>query len=275
MTTVFGGIESGGTKFVCGIGTCPQDYKNELIIPTSSPSKTLDSVIKYFKEQLSKYSISGIGIGSFGPLDLNSSSKTYGYITTTPKKQWVNTDIFGIIKHALGIPVFIDTDVNAAALGEGKWGAGANLENFIYLTIGTGIGGGGIFNDKLMHGLVHPDGPAIEKRWKKNPKDLPFDHRAWELEAMYIALALVNYICVLSPQRVIIGGGIMNHKHLFVLVRKKVQKLLNNYIHVNEIINKIEDFIVPPQLQNRAGVLGAIALAQNDNSLQCSENYGG
>ena len=154
MNKVFGGIEAGGTKFVCGIGTGPQDYKSELIIPTSSPSKTLDSVTEYFTKQSSKYSISAIGIGSFGPLDLIGSSSTYGYITITPKKQWVNTDILGIIKRKLNIPVFIDTDVNAAALGEWNWGAAKGLNTFIYLTIGTGIGGGGIVNGKLMHGLM-------------------------------------------------------------------------------------------------------------------------
>jgi fructokinase len=301
MAKVFGGIEAGGTKFVCGIGTGPQDYKNELIIPTSSPSKTLDSVIDYFTKLSSKYSISGIGIGSFGPLDLNIKSKTYGSITTTPKKQWVNTDILGIIKRTLGIPVFIDTDVNAAALGEWKWGAAKGLNTFIYLTIGTGIGGGGIVNGKLMHGLVHPEmghifiphdsekdtlsgicpahndcfeglasGPAIESRWKINPKDLPSDHKAWDLEAMYIAYALVNYICTLSPQRIIIGGGVMQQGHLFPTIRHYVKNLINNYIKSEDINNKIDNFIVPPKLGAKSGVLGAIALAQNENSIQCS-----
>ena len=299
MDKVFGGIEAGGTKFVCGIGTSPQDYKNELIIPTSSPSKTLDSVINYFTKQSSKYSISGIGIGSFGPLDLNNKSETYGSITTTPKKQWVKTDILGIIKRKLGIPVFIDTDVNTAALGEWNWGAAKGLNTFIYLTIGTGIGGGGIVNGKLMHGLVHPEmghifiphdaerdtfsgicpahndcfeglasGPAIENRWKINPKDLPSDHKAWELEAKYIAYALVNYICTLSPQRIIIGGGVMDQKHLYPMVRHNVQNLLNKYIQSESIINNIDEFIVSPKLGAKSGVLGAIALAQNEQSIE-------
>jgi fructokinase len=290
---IYGGIEAGGTKIICGIGTGPQNYKNEIVIATSSPSETIGKIIQYFQEQSLKYKITGMGIGSFGPLDLNNESKTYGYITTTPKKLWVNTDILGSIKHALDIPVFIDTDVNVAALGEGKWGAGKGLDTFIYLTIGTGIGGGGIVNGKLMHGLVHPEmghiliphdtsedpftgicpahkncfeglasGPAIEERWKKNPKQLSSGHKAWDLEALYIAYALVNYICTLSPQRIIIGGGIMQQKHLFPKVRQKVINLLNEYIKTEVIINNIDDFIVPPLLGSKSGVLGAIALAQ-------------
>ena len=297
MTTVFGGIEAGGTKFVCGIGTCPQDFRNEIVFATTSPSETLKQVITYFREKASKYSISGIGIGSFGPIDINIKSKKYGHITSTPKIDWINVNILGTVKQALKVPVFIDTDVNTAALGEGTWGAGKGLNMFIYLTIGTGIGGGGILNGKLMHGLAHPEmghiliphdyskdpfkgicpvhndcfeglasGPAIENRWKINPKDLPSGHKAWELEAMYIAYALVNYICTLSPQRIIIGGGVMNQKHLIHMVRRNVQSLLNNYIQSDDIINNIDNYIVPPKLGSRSGVLGAIALAQNEQS---------
>lgn len=295
MKSLYGGIEAGGTKFICGIGTCPEDFQNEIIIPTTSPSETMDQVKRYFKKQSLKHSLKGIGIGSFGPIDLNPKNKTYGYITSTPKKEWVNFDIMGILKRNLRIPVFIDTDVNVAAFCEGKWGAGKGLDTFIYITIGTGIGGGGFINGNLMHGLVHPEmghifiphnlkedsfkgicpahndcfeglasGPAIEKRWGIKPINLPSDHEAWKLEAKYLAYALVNYICTLSPQRIIIGGGVMNQKQLFPLVRQRVKELLNNYFQSIYILDSIEEYIVPPKLRNRAGVLGAIALAQNE-----------
>lgn len=293
---LFGGIEAGGTKFICAVGTNPDDLHNIIRIETTSPGETIEKTIEYFKEQNKKEKLLAVGVSSFGPLDLNPESATYGFITSTPKPGWQNTDFYGSIHKALNIPVGFDTDVNGAALGEYKWGAAKGLDNFIYLTIGTGIGGGGMINGKLMHGLMHPEmghiliphnkkedpyegkcpyhkdcfeglasGPAIKERWGEAGEKLGEDHIAWQLEANYIAYALVNYICTLSPQRIIIGGGVMHQKKLLLLIHKKVKEIINNYIQVPELINDIEKFIVLPGLGDKAGILGAIALAKKEH----------
>lgn len=289
---IYGGIEAGGTKFVCAIGTGPNDLRAREKFRTTNPKETLNHAIGFFKNYSYKQ-LTAIGIASFGPLDLNISSLTFGYITSTPKPEWANTDILGIIKSALNVPVAIDTDVNGAALGEYRFGSAKNLENFIYLTIGTGIGGGAMINGKLVHGLLHPEmghiriphdrekdpfpglcpyhsdcfeglasGPAISSRWGKPAQELPDNHPAWELEAHYIALALTSYICTLSPERIILGGGVMERTVMLPLIRGEVQKLLNNYISKPEITKNIDNYIVTPELGKYAGVLGAIALAE-------------
>ena len=291
--SLYGGIEAGGTKFVCAVGNDQSDLCIK-VIDTTTPEETLSKVIAFFKEQNSKEPISALGIGSFGPIDLNKNSQTYGFITSTPKPKWENFDFVGAIKDSFNIPVGFDTDVNAAALGEFYWGAAKDLNNFIYLTIGTGIGGGAIINGMLLHGLLHPEmghifiprdyedkksfegncprhkdcfeglasGPAIRNRWGKLPQDLSDDHPAWEYVAKYIAYALVNYICTLSPQRIIIGGGVMKQIKLFPLIYKMVKNLLNNYIKKPELSENIKNYIVPPALGDRSGILGAIALAK-------------
>jgi len=295
MNNFYGAIEAGGTKFVCAVGSSPNDLHIEQF-GTTTPGETITNTIKFIREQKSKNKLKAIGIGSFGPIDLDKNSNTYGFITSTPKPNWANTDFVGAIKKEFDIPIGFDTDVNAAALGEHFWGAAKGLSDFIYLTVGTGIGGGGMLNGKLMHGLVHPEmghifipldskdeykgkcpfhnnrcfeglasGPAIQERWGKPAKDLDNNHKAWDLEARYISLALVNYICTLSPQRIIIGGGVMEQKHLFPLIHEKVGKMLNNYVLPPEIMNNINNYIVPPGLGKRAGVLGSIALAMQES----------
>jgi len=290
---LWGGIEAGGTKFVCAVGTGPHDLRAEVRFPTTTPTETLGRAIRFFQQHQKEESLAAIGIASFGPLDPHPDSPTFGYITTTPKPGWAHTDVAGTIRRALGVPVGFDTDVNAAALGEHRWGAAQGLDTFIYLTIGTGIGGGGMVNGKLLHGLIHPEmghiriphdrnldpyagccpyhgdcleglaaGPALEERWGQRAETLPADHPAWQLEAEYLALGLVNFICTLSPQRIIMGGGVMQQPHLLPLVRRRVQDLLNGYLQVPMILERIDDYIVPPELGNRAGVLGAIALGQ-------------
>jgi fructokinase len=290
---LWGGIEAGGTKFVCAVGTGPDNLRAEVRFPTTTPEETFGRAIQFFQQQ-EKESLTAIGIASFGPVDLNPDSPTFGYITDTPKPGWAHTDFAGRIRRALGVPVGFDTDVNVAALGEYRWGAAQGLDTFIYLTIGTGIGGGGMVNGKLIHGLVHPEmghiriphdrgrdpypgscpyhgdcleglaaGPALEERWGQRGEALPADHPAWPLEADYLAFGLVNIICVLSPQRIIIGGGVMQQPQLFPLVRQRVQELLNNYLPVPAILDHIDDYIVPPGLGDRAGVLGAMALAEH------------
>lgn len=291
MADLYGGIEAGGTKFVCVVGQGPGQIEAETRFSTTTPAETIGQAVAFFSNY--QGDLAAVGIGSFGPVDLNRRSPTYGYITTTPKADWASTDFAGQIGRALGLPVGFDTDVNAAALGEHRWGAGQGLDDFVYLTIGTGIGGGGLLNGQLMHGLVHPEmghirlphdwqadpfpgncpyhgdclegmaaGPAMEKRWGKLAEILPADHPAWDLEAHYLALALVNIICTLSPQRIILGGGVMSQSQLFPMIRRKVQALLNDYVQSPTILAEIDGYIVPPGLGGLAGVLGAIALAQ-------------
>ena len=294
MSELYGGIEAGGTKFVCAIGTGPDDIRAEVRFPTEEPGKTMAQAVAFFEEQRRKEGgLTAVGISAFGPIDPNPESPTFGYITTTPKPGWGNTDLAGTIGRALGVPVGFDTDVNGAALGEWKWGAAQGLQNFLYFTIGTGIGGGGMINGRLMHGLIHPEmghmrlprdpeqdpfagacpyhgdcfeglaaGPAIGKRWGQPAETLPPDHPAWDLEAHYLAMALHNVITVLSPERIIMGGGVMGQAHIFPLLRQKVQQSLNGYVQAAAILHNIDEFIVPPGLGNLAGVLGSIALAQ-------------
>ena len=275
-----GGIEAGGTKFVCAVGSSPDDI-DVGEVPTTTPDETIQRAVAFFKEH---QPVSAIGIGSFGPIDPNPTSKTFGYITATPKLAWKNFNFAGAIRESLRVEVAFDTDVNAAALGEFRWGAAQGLDNFLYLTVGTGIGGGGMVNGRLMHGRTHPEmghiriphniekdpykgscpyhgdcleglacAPAIHDRWGQAGETLPDDHKAWDLEAHYLALGIASWICTLSPQRIVLGGGVMSRKKLYPLVRTEVSALLNGYVEAPEI--------VPPLLGARAGVLGAIALA--------------
>ncbi len=287
---LYGGIESGGTKWVCAVGTGPDHIVARTSFPTTKPEETLGRALAFFRQQPE---IAALGIGSFGPVDVHIDSPTWGFVTTTPKLGWTNTDVGRAMQHALGVPVAFDTDVNAAALGEQHWGAAQQLDTFFYLTIGTGIGGGGMVNGRLLHGLLHSElghmriphdwavdpypgacpyhgdcleglaaGPALESRWAQRGETLAPDHPAWALEAHYLALALVNLICILSPQRIILGGGVMQQPHLFPLLRHEVQVLLNGYLQIPALLDTIETYIVSPALGDRAGVLGAIALAQ-------------
>lgn len=290
---IFGGIEAGGTKFVCATGSGPDDIRAEIRFPTTTPDETIAKAVAFFKEQSAHGPLAAIGIASFGPVDPNPASPTFGHITTTPKPGWANTDLAGQIARSLGAPVGFDTDVNGAALGEQRWGAAHGLDTFLYLTIGTGIGGGGMVGGKLIHGLLHPEmghmrvphdwqadpfegtcpfhgdclegmaaGPAIGARWGQPAETLPPDHPAWQLEAHYLALALSNLILTVSPQRIILGGGVMSAPPVFAAVRTQVLQLLNGYVKALEITQRIDQYIVPPGLGNRAGVLGAIALAE-------------
>ncbi len=291
--SVWGGIEAGGTKFACAVGTGPEDLRAEARFPTTTPKETIAQAIEFFREQQKRELIAAIGIASFGPVDPNPNSATFGYITTTPKPGWAHVDFAGAIRQALGTPVGFDTDVNVAAFGEGCWGAAQGLDTFIYLTVGTGIGGGGMVGGQFLHGLVHPEmghiriphdwakdpyagwcpyhgdcleglanGPAIEARWGQRGETLPFDHPAWSLEAHYLALGLANFVCTLSPQRIIMGGGVMRQEHLFPMIREEVKILLNGYVQSAALAADIDSFIVPPGLGGRSGVLGAIALAK-------------
>jgi fructokinase len=286
---IYGGIEAGGTKWVCAIGTGPDDLQQTITFPTTNPEETIAHAADFFSLN---GALTAIGIGSFGPIDLRRTSPTWGRITTTPKPGWADTEVVAALRAALGLPVAFDTDVNAAALGEHRWGAAVGLETFCYITVGTGIGGGGMANGHLLHGLLHPElghmriphdrardpfdgicpyhgdcfeglasGAAVSARWGSPPEQIT-DERAWQLEAEYLALGLVNLICVLSPQRIIVGGGVMNEPSLLPLVRSRVQVLASGYFDAPELGEAIEHYIVPPALGDHAGVLGAIELAR-------------
>lgn len=287
---LYGAVEAGGTKFVCALGTGPDDLRALTRFPTTTPEETLSRTLAFFEG----YDVrpAAVGIGSFGPVDPDPASPTYGFITSTPKPGWRDTDFAGTLQRALGVPVAFDTDVNAAAVGEHRWGAARGLDTFLYLTVGTGIGGGGLAEGRRLRGLVHPEmghlllpraagdafagscpfhgdclegmasGPALEARWGARAETLPPEHPAWPLEAHYLAHALVNFICMLSPQRIILGGGVMHQPHLFTLLRQRVPALLNGYVQAPALLDHIDTYLVPPALGDRAGVLGALALAQ-------------
>ncbi|MBM3126672.1 MAG: ROK family protein [Chloroflexi bacterium] len=290
MKDLFGGVEGGGTKFICAIGPDAHNILAEDRFPTTTPQETLDQVIGFFRKH---DNLAAIGIACFGPLDLRLDSPTYGRLLSTPKAGWSGADLLGRLRQAFQIPIGLDNDVNGAALGEHLWGAGQGLDTFIYLTIGTGIGGGVFAQGNLLHGLLHPEmghiplphdrardpfegtcpfhgdcfeglacGPAMEKRWGQRAESLPEDHPAWDLEASYIAHALASYIYSISPQRIIVGGGVGSVPHMLKKVREYTRSLINGYIPSRSIQDEIDRFIVPPGLGNRAGVAGALALAR-------------
>lgn len=287
--TVYGGIEAGGSKWKCAVGTGPTDLRATKTIPTTSPAETLDRVVTFFERE---GPVDAVGIGSFGPLDRRPLSPTWGHITTTPKAGWSHTDVGQEIRRRLSVPVAFDTDVNAAALGEHRWGAAQGLDTFSYVTIGTGIGGGGMVAGKLMHGRVHPEfghiriphdrdadpfpgvcpyhgdcweglasGLAIQARWGRPAIELT-EPKAWELEAHYLALGLVAVAYVLSPERIVLGGGVMERPELLGLVQRDVTALMNGYLDDGTSAGGISSRITLPALGSQAGVLGAIALAE-------------
>ncbi|MBE7680877.1 ROK family protein [Paenibacillus sp. P13VS] len=281
-----GAIEAGGTKFVCGIGNEQGHMEEWCSFPTEHPEITLAKVSDYFRDK----GVEAIGIGSFGPIDLKLDSPTYGYITTTPKSEWENCNVVGILKREFPVPFGWDTDVNAAALGEVTWGAAQGLDNCVYYTIGTGVGVGLIAGGKRIHGLLHPEGghirtrrhpqdhfaglckyhgdcleglaagPAIEARWQTPGSELPTDHLAWEMESYYIAESITTSILLHSPQMIILGGGVMQQMHLFPMIREQVIHNLHGYVNVPELLQHIDQYIVPPGLGQHAGLYGALAL---------------
>lgn len=293
MRDLFGGIEAGGTKFICMVGRGPEDIVARERFPTTSPAETIQCVLDFFTPFASQGSLAGIGIGSFGPVDLSPDSETFGFITSTPKQGWTFINLYAAICQGLHVPVTMDTDVNAAAFGEQYWvPANRSLDPFLYMTVGTGIGVGAIVNGRPVHGLIHPEvghifiphdlqtdpfegvcpyhgdcleglasGPAIAQRWGKPAETLPPGHPAWDLEASYIALALVNLIANFSPRRIVLGGGVFQQPGLYQVVRSKVQQGANGYFRSTMILDSIDQYIVPPMLGGQSGVLGAIALA--------------
>ena len=289
----FVGIEAGGTKFVCGTGTGPDDLADVTVIATTNPDETIartrDFVIAHAAD------LQAIGVASFGPLDLDRSSATYGFITSTPKPGWTSTDVVGPLRSAVDVPIGFDTDVNGAALAEYRWGAATDVDSCVYVTVGTGIGGGGVLGGRLLHGLLHPEmghlpvhrdakddypgncsyhgdclegmasGPAIAKRWGMPAQQLTGRQLAdaVHLQAGYLAQMAAAITYLLSPQRLVFGGGVMHLEGLLEALRARTVELLNGYIDVAEITQHTDRYIVRPHLGDHAGLLGAIALAAN------------
>lgn len=282
-----GAIEAGGTKMVCAIGDENGSVFDQITIPTTTPEATLPKMIDYFSEQ----SIEALGIGAFGPVDLNKKSSTYGYILDTPKIAWKQYNLLERLQQAFQLPIGIDTDVNAACLGEMTFGVAKDLDCVVYLTIGTGIGAGISVGGNLLHGMLHPEaghvlikkhksdtfdgtcpyhkdcfeglasGPAIESRYGKKAYELDGKIEVWELEAYYIAQALTNYIMILSPQKIILGGGVMKQLQLFPLIHQEVTKAVRGYLNTSQL-NDIKNYIVPASLNGNQGILGALELAR-------------
>jgi len=273
---IWGGIEAGGTKFVCAVATEDGRIVERAQFPTGSPVPTVAEAVDFFRAASAKRDeLAGIGIASFGPVDLAA-----GRITSTPKAGWRNFGIAEAVREQLGVKVFFDTDVNAAALAEGRWGAARGVDTFVYLTVGTGIGGGAVAGGRLIHGFHHPEmghirvphdgsfagicpyhgdcleglacGKALEQRCGCRAEDLPCDRPEWREEARLLAHGLVNCICILSPELIVMGGGVMKQAALFPAIRAHVADLLKGYVPIPEI--------VPPALGDDAGVLGAVAL---------------
>jgi fructokinase len=282
---MLGAIEAGGTKFVCAVGDEAGGIVERVQIPTTVPSETIPQVITFFK----KYSIEAIGIGSFGPIDVNQDSATYGHITSTPKPGWKDYPFVQEIKEALAVPVGFNTDVNAAALAEATFGAAKGMDSCLYITVGTGIGAGAVVQGNLLQGLSHPEmghilvrrhpedhyagkcpyhqdcleglaaGPAIEEQWGAKGAELVGRDEVWDMEGYYIAQALMQYILILSPKKIILGGGVMKQEQVFSCVYKYLPELLNGYV----TLPKLPDYIVSPGLGDNAGVIGSLLLAKN------------
>lgn len=285
---LIGALEAGGTKMVCSIGTPQGNVLQRASFPTASPEVTIAQIVDF----ISKFDVEALGIGPFGPLDLNPDSPTYGSITKTPKAEWCDYPLLRELSRRLGVPAAIDTDVNAAALAEHKMGAGKGLGSLLYVTVGTGIGGGMVVGGRLVHGLVHPElghmfmsvdpsdpmpdgicpfhhqcleglasGPAIEKRWGLSAKLMTEDHPAWALEAGYLAQMCANAIVTVSPEIIVLGGGVMQQTHLFPRIREKTLALLGGYVASPSLTPEgIDSYIVPPQLGVNSGVMGALLL---------------
>ena len=281
---MYGAIEAGGTKFVCAVSNERLEILEKISIPTQSSETTLNQVFQFFD----RFSLNSIGIGSFGPIDVNEDSKTYGYITKTPKNGWRFYNLLGAVKEHYKIPVAWTTDVNAAAYGEFNKGSAYENESCLYLTVGTGIGGGAVINGELLEGYGHPEmghliiqkhpddtyegvcpyhencleglaaGPAIERRYNKKGDELGKESKVWEIEAYYLAQAIVNYTLTLRPEKVILGGGVMKQTQLFPLIRKNFSQLLNDYVEVPNL----DKYIVETGLGTASGITGCLLLAK-------------
>ena len=288
MNTI-GALEAGGTKMVLGTFDMQGNMLESKTLPTLTPEETLPAMRAFFEQ----HHIASLGIGGFGPLDLNPASPTYGYITSTPKLKWQNTPLLAAMVGDSGIPCAIDTDVNAAVLAEADRGAAKGMQDVVYITIGTGIGGGVLSGGKLVHGMLHPElghmllrphpddpnpsgvcpyhdgcceglaaGPGIGARIGGDARNLPDDHPTFTIEADYLAQMCVNLILTVSPQRIILGGGVMQRQTLFPMIRKRTLELLGGYVQSPAVLEHMDEYIVPPALYPISGLVGAYLLGK-------------
>lgn len=290
---LFGGVEAGGTKFICVLADSRGFIKARIDIPTTTSEQTLAAVRDFFINSAPEFGqLAALGIVAFGPLDLNPRSPTYGYITKTPRPGWSNINLAGYFKTELKVLVEVETDVNSSAMGEFTEGAAVDCENFVYVTVGTGIGAGVFAGGKLMQGISHPEvghmmipqadedksfpggcsfhgncleglasGTAIHKRWQTHPKNLPPEHPAWDLESHYLAIMCVNLTWMYAPEKIIFGGGVMVRSFLYPKIRTNVKKMLSGYAH-DVALNDMDRYIIPTALGGDAGITGALALAR-------------
>jgi len=290
---MLGGVEAGGTKFVCVTGNSVEDIVSEARFPTQAPEETLAVAIGFFSDFIASTDrLDAVGIASFGPVELRRSSPDYGFITATPKPGWSHTDIAGPVRRALGVPIGFDTDVMGAALGEGRGGAARGLSTFVYMTVGTGIGAGAVINGEVAHGLVHAEmghvvvprlpgddypggcgfhgdclegmasGPALAARWGRPAEELSGGNLsdAVELEAFYLAAGLRNVVYTIAPERIVLGGGVSEMPGLLTRIRARLQETLAGYPGLAE--HEASDFVVGAALGGRAGATGALVLAE-------------
>lgn len=283
---ILGSIEAGGTKFIAAVGDEQMRIIDTLTVPTTKPEETMEPILSFFDQ----YQIDALGVGSFGPIDVNQGSKSYGYITSTPKPFWRDFNFVGSLSAHFNVPIAWTTDVNAAGYAEYVLGNAEGTQSCLYLTIGTGIGGGFINQDQILNAYSHPEmghllikrhpsdhfegncpfhkdclegmasGPAVEKRWGKKGIELAKCSEVWELEAYYLAQALVSYTLVLRPERIILGGGIMKQKQIFHLIREQFGQMLNDYVAVPNL----ESYIQPVGLNDQAGIIGGFLLAKKE-----------
>ncbi|MCJ9430468.1 ROK family protein [Kordiimonas marina] len=290
---LFGAVEGGGTKFVCALCTEDGSVLEEATFPTEAPDRTLGAVAGFFRDHAATRPLTALGVGCFGPVDLNKESPTWGHITATPKPGWSGTSVARPLIDALDCPVLFDTDVNCALLGEAALGAGKGLRDIAYVTIGTGIGGSVMAGGHIVHGAMHPElghmlvprhtedmafdgscrfhggacleglaaGPALAARWGTPGQLLPPEHPAWGIEADYLATLCATLSLILSPERIILGGGVMQQDHLFPRVRTALKEKLAGYLPHLQTAADFETYVVPPALGQRAGILGAWKLA--------------
>jgi fructokinase len=292
---LYGAVEAGGTKFVCAVAEATGRIHAEERFATTDPTATLTAMREFLLARTRESGkLAGIGVGSFGPVELNRLSAQYGFIGRTPKPQWSHTDIVGVLAREFSCPIGFDTDVNAAALAEHRWGAAMDVDQLAYVTIGTGIGGGVIVNGVPIHGLMHPEIGHIHPR--RHPRDTGFEgicpfhrdclegvasgpaiiartgvplprldpsHSQWDIEADYLGQLCAQLVVTVSPQRIIMGGGVMNQARLYPMIRERLRHWLGGYIDRDEIRGDIDRYVVPPGLGAHAGVLGALALAMD------------
>jgi fructokinase len=302
---LYGAIEAGGTKFICALGLASGDILDEVRMETREPQTTLARVIQYFRDaEARRGRVRAFGVGAFGPLELRRNSPNFGFITTTPKPGWTNTDLLGPLERAFVRPLSFDTDVNGAALAEWRWGGGQRLDSLVYVTVGTGIGAGVMHHGRPVHGLMHPEighvrvmrhpadtefagicpfhgdcleglacGPAIMARTGRPLSEAAGEDLIWDIEADYLGQLCAQLVLMHSPQRIFLGGGVMHQKRLFAGIHARMLHWLRGYVPHPEL--QATGFIAPPGLGNAAGIKGALALAVDsvDSSLQLLASY--